>query len=140
MEKLAQDMVRQSYGRCLQDSSFFDKFYDRFLSSSDEIRVKFANTDFDKQKLLIKNGINMVIMFANENKVAVNAINRIRDSHSSARMDIPPRLYDNWRTCLLETIKECDPKLEAECLKAWDEVMRLAITHITEGYQQAKAS
>jgi hemoglobin-like flavoprotein len=129
------ELVRKSYGRCLKDGNFFDKFYDRFLASSPEVKQKFANTDFAKQKMLINKGVNMMIMYATgDNVIANNVIMRLRETHNVDNLDIAPRLYQLWKKALMETISECDSEQTDDILSAWDEVLSLGIDHISAGY------
>lgn len=60
----AANIVMQSYGRCCASDGFFDSFYERFLASSPEVRGKFANTDMKGQKLLLRQGILNVVLYA----------------------------------------------------------------------------
>lgn len=137
MNKEIIDQVRQSYDRCLNDGAFFDKFYDRFLASSPEVRAKFSNTNFAKQKDLLNKGISMMIMYAGgDNAVANNVISRLRESHNSAHMDIPPRLYVLWKRVLMETISESDPKYTSEISEAWSQVLDVGIKDISDGYNE----
>ena len=46
------DLVQRSYGACCMSARFFDDFYAAFLASSNQIAVKFANTNMAKQKQL----------------------------------------------------------------------------------------
>ncbi len=60
----AADIVMQSYGRCCASDGFFDSFYDHFLATSPEVRDKFANTNMAGQKLLLRQGILNVVLYA----------------------------------------------------------------------------
>jgi len=133
------DRVRQSYGRCLNDKQFLEKFYRRFLASSPEVKKKFENTDFEKQKNLLSNGLNMLIMHAGGNSIAANVMNRLRDSHSAAKMDIRPGLYELWKRSLLETVRECDRKFDDQIGADWNAVLSIGIQHIAGGYSVRKA-
>src|SRR5690554_7767066 len=55
------DLVFQSYGRCCRKDEFFVDFYDFFMSSSDAIRARFANTDMPAQRHLLRNGVMQII-------------------------------------------------------------------------------
>ena len=73
--------VRESFGRCLLSGDLFQYFYDRFLQSHVEVPKKFRNTDFDQQKRLLHDVINLAIMFAEGNSVGHYGIERIAKSH-----------------------------------------------------------
>jgi len=131
--------IRASYGRCISVPDFFDQFYNRFLSSNPAIGEKFSETDFTKQKELIKHGVNMMIGFYESNPIAVNVLNRIRDSHCKDKMDINPRYYQFWKDSLLATISVNDKKLDNNLRSAWEQVLSLGIDHISGGYLQQSA-
>lgn len=134
------DKVRASYGRCLQNNRFMDKFYERFLNSNPEIKVRFQNTDFGKQKQLLSHGLNMMIMFTKGNKIAETVVNRIRDSHNSNNMDIRLDLYRFWKNSLIQTIKECDTLIDNDTVIAWNEVLQIGIDYIVSGYEARKTA
>lgn len=126
--------VRASYGRCIAVPDFFDQFYDRFLSSNPVIKERFSQTDFKKQKELIKHGVNMMIGFYENNSIAVKVLDRIRESHSKEKMDINPRYYQDWKKSLLATIASNDKKLDDALRSAWEKVLSHGIDHISGGY------
>ncbi|MDH5648545.1 MAG: globin [Gammaproteobacteria bacterium] len=136
MDKDIIDKVRVSYGKCLQDPHFIDKFYDRFLASSPEIKPRFSNTDYAKQKQILGHAINMLVMFPKGNRIAVNVLERVRETHSSSQLNIRPELYQLWKRCLMETVRECDPTAATEILLAWDAILQLGIDFIVRGYKK----
>ena len=45
--------LQQSYGRCLRDKQFIERFYQTFLASNPAIPPMFASTDFNKQRMAL---------------------------------------------------------------------------------------
>ena len=43
----------ESFERCVNDPRFLDKFYEIFLSSSDEVNLMFRDTDMETQKVML---------------------------------------------------------------------------------------
>ena len=43
-----------SLDRCTAGTGFLDRFYDLFLSSSADVREKFRNTSFERQKAALR--------------------------------------------------------------------------------------
>jgi hemoglobin-like flavoprotein len=132
--------IRMSYGRCIAISDFFDQFYDRFLISHPDIRKKFENTDFVKQKDLIKHGVNMMIGFADNNPIAIRVLTRIRDSHRRDNLNIDPHYYRYWLDSLLKTISENDSKLDKNLTEVWRKVLAKGIEFISSGYLVTKTA
>lgn len=126
--------VRLSYGRAIAKRGFLDRFYEIFLASDSSIARKFKNTDLEKQKELLGMSVNMVILFPQENKIAKNAVSRIRESHSQKRLNIEPNMYDLWRVSLVQAVSECDPEFDDQHEKSWEAVLQIAIDYIIEGY------
>ena len=52
----------QSLRRCDNDPKFLDTFYERFLASSPKVQEKFANTDFAKQKRLLRASFYLILL------------------------------------------------------------------------------
>ncbi|QSE96339.1 globin [Fulvivirga lutea] len=127
-------IVQNSYGRCLASGDVLDTFYQEFLGSSPEIKERFKNTDFEKQKKLLKHGINLMIMFAAENLAGKSGLKRIRESHDSKHLNINPKLYDLWKFCLLQAIKSHDYKYNNLVESSWNNVLDKGIRYIKEGY------
>jgi len=126
--------VRLSYGRAISKRQFLDRFYDLFMSSSPIVERKLASTDIAKQQELLSQAVNMVILFPQGNKIARNAINRIRQSHNRDRLDIRPEYYRFWIDSLIVALSEYDPDFNDELDRAWRKVAQEAIDFIAEGH------
>ncbi len=129
--------VSNSYGRCLRKSNFYDRFYEIFMATDPRIAPMFANTDFKKQKELIKQGVNMTLMFGvGNNPTAEHVIERISKSHSASELNVSPDLYRFWLDSLMKTVAEFDPEFSAELEKAWRLQLAPAIERIKAGYNK----
>ena len=56
--------LQQSYGRCLRDKQFIERFYERFTASHPAIAPLFARTDFSRQRMALRRGISVAIFHA----------------------------------------------------------------------------
>lgn len=130
MHQLAKD----SLGRCLNHGDLFGRFYEIFIASHAAVATRFRDTDMEKQKDLLKNGINLAIMFADGNPVGENGINRIRHTHSRTQLDIDPGLYDLWLDGFLQAVSEIDPHFDADIEQDWRVLLQKTIDHIRGGY------
>lgn len=134
------DQIKESYGRANVKGNLFDRFYDIFLASHPDIAPRFANTDFEKQKGLIRQGINLAIMFADDNTIGRSGMARIRESHSKAKLDVPPKMYKYWLDSFVQTISELDEKFTPDLKAQWKEAMQKVTDYIAEGYDEAGQS
>ncbi|PTS85409.1 globin [Pseudomonas sp. HMWF032] len=126
------DLVMQSYGRCCASPDFFDSFYRHFLASSPQVREKFTHTEMGGQKQLLRQGILNLVMHARG--MPDSKLRALGESHSRAKLDIRPELYDLWLEALLLTIGEHDKQCTAEIRQAWREVLNKGIAIIKAGY------
>ncbi len=126
--------VRLSYGRAISRKLFMERFYEIFIKSSPVVARKLAETDVEKQQALLSQSVNMVILFPQGNKIAHNAITRIRGSHARNGLAIKPEYYKFWVDSLMAALAEHDPEFDDELEQAWRRVLQNAIDYIIEGY------
>ena len=129
------ESVKLSFARCIIKGDVVGRFYEIFLDSHPDIKPRFAKTDFDSQKQLLRQSVNLAIMFANDHPVAINGINRIRQSHSQSGMNIPPDLYHYWKKSFIQAATEFDPEFSDKLNRQWDSVLQKTIDFIIEGYE-----
>jgi len=127
--------VKQSLARCMITGDVIGRFYDIFLESHPDIKPRFAHTDFDSQKHLLRQSVNLAIMFANGNAVGKRGIERIRKSHSKVNFNIPPDLYPYWKKSFIQAASELDLEFTDELKKQWDCVLQKTIDFVIEGYE-----
>ena len=128
------DVVQTSFDRCLATGDFFQTFYDIFLATSPEIASKFAQTDFNKQKNLIKASVAMMIRLGTGNANARRILEKVGNTHSRQALDIRPELYDLWLDSLCKAIQRHDPDYSAELEALWRENMQEGIKLVTDRY------
>ena len=128
------DVVQTSFDRCLATGDFFQTFYDIFLATSPEITSKFAQTDFNKQKNLIKASVAMMIRLGTGNANARRILEKVGNTHSRQALDIRPELYDLWLDSLCKAIQRHDPDYSAELEALWRENMQEGIKLVTDRY------
>ena len=127
--------VRKSLGRCVLKGDIIGRFYEVFLESHRDIKPRFADTDFDAQRKLLRQGLNLVIMFARGNPLGRQGLARIRESHNQSGLNVPPALYPYWKQSLIQAVSELDPEWSDELQREWELVLQAGIDHITEGYE-----
>ena len=85
--------VRESFGRCTLKGDLIDRFYEIFLESHPDIKPRFANTDFTKQKELLRKGINIAILFGNDKVLGRKGIEKLRESHKRTKLNVRVLVY-----------------------------------------------
>ncbi len=131
---MSYETIKASYDRCCANGEFFDTFYKIFLAKSPDVAAKFSNTDFKKQKPLIKASVSMMIRLGTGDSKAQDAIEKVGTTHSKSQLDIEPKLYNLWLEALVETAPKHDPDWNKELETAWKESMQNGIKIITGKY------
>jgi len=114
----------------LENHDFFHEFYETFFKSSPAIPEMFANTDFRKQKELIRQGIELMILFAEGNEVARDRLMQIAIIHK--RFRLTREMYDLWRISLLQVLAKNDPEFNPAQEAAWNAVLSQGIEFFLE--------
>jgi len=127
-------VFNKSFERCLAKEGFFEKFYQRFINSSDDAKAMFANTDMHNQKKMLQNSLYMMVAAPSGIEKASTHIEHIAKSHSRRGYGVKPELYDLWLSCLLETVKEYDDEHEAVIESAWKQTLEYGITLMKSQY------
>ena len=128
----AADIVMQSYGRCCASDSFFHTFYENYLASSPGVRDQFGNTDMKGQKLLLRQGILNVVLYARG--MPGTKLKALGCSHSRNGMNIRPELYTLWFNALATTVREHDKDSNNDTIAAWREVVNKSVDVIIAEY------
>jgi hemoglobin-like flavoprotein len=131
--------VQESFGRATVSGQLIDKFYEIFLNSHPDVKPRFAKTDFVQQKKLLRRGISLAIMFADNNPVGRDGIARIRESHSKARLNIPPSLYKYWLESFIKALSLCDQQFGPQLELLWRKTLQKTIDFVVEGYESPAA-
>ncbi len=126
--------VRQSFERCEAAGDFAEKFYDIFLNSSPEIPPYFAQTDFDKQRKLLRATVAIVVGRDVSDPNMRATMDRIGESHSRKKLDVLPRLYELWLDSICETVKALDPEWTEQLEDHWRLRLRAGMQIITSLY------
>lgn len=116
-------------GREIDGRGFFDAFYNNFLNASDEVKEKFANTDMDIQKGMLKKSFYHLLVFYGSNQ-ADDYIEKIAIAHDRHHLDVRPALYDLWLENLVITLKCYDTEFNDDVELAWRLIMAPGITYM----------
>jgi len=129
------DDLQQSYGRCLREKGFIERFYDIFLASHPDIGPMFANTDFQKQRLALRRGISIAISHAAGGTLVKHSMEHMADVHSrQGHAPVAPRYYALWVDSLLQAVSERDPEFSPALGARWRTGMALVVDTFTARY------
>lgn len=129
------ELFNDSLARCLRGDRLFQRFYELFLASSEEVREKFRATDLRKQARMVKSSFYMLVEYLALGWPECEAyLQRIAAAHSKRERDVAPHLYDLWLECLLKAVKECDELYSPQVEAAWRYVMGAGIYFLKARY------
>lgn len=118
------DDLQQSYGRCLREKNFIERFYEIFLESHPAIRPMFDKTDFQTQRMALRHGISAAISYASGSSLTRRTVDQMAAAHSrSGHAPVSPELYPYWVDSLVQTVKEMDPQATPQLLSRWRQGM-----------------
>lgn len=122
------ERFRRSLERCCANKNFIPSFYDRFLGTSFEIRSKFRNTNFTKQKDKLLRSLHLAAGATAGEPESLREMRERAETHARDHLNIEPRLYEFWLASVLATVREMDPEWDATVESDW----RLILGHVIE--------
>lgn len=131
---LPKDVFLDSLDRCTESDQFVRAFYRKFMSSSDEVRKKFAGTDFELQNKMLVKSLRLVAEATVGHPAAMRELKERAETHDRHHLNIGPWLYQMWLTALVETAAEFDQQWSLEVEDAWNECLKYAIDYMVRRY------
>jgi hemoglobin-like flavoprotein len=129
------DDLQQSFGRCLREKNFIERFYEIFLDSHPEIRPMFAKTDFQKQRMALRRGISAAIAHAAGSSLSKSTMENMAHAHSrQGHAPVRPDLYPYWVDSLIKAIEETDPQITPQLIARWRQGMQVVIDDFIRHY------
>lgn len=116
------------------ENELVSHFYEKFTQSSPEIEEKFANSDIERQKEMLRDSFNHVLTFSTQRQSG-EELERIAGRHSKADLDIAPRLYEAWLDSLIAAVQELDPEFNSTVETAWRIVMAPGVEFMKGHYE-----
>lgn len=125
------ESLRASYLRCQQQGDLVNEFFRIFTASHPVVKLLFMNSDIDRQKRLLENGIEYILSFENEYKRAVQTISsfhqKLTPSSSSKIMAI---YLKYWKESFIKAVENIDPEYDKELEENWNKVLQFVINYI----------
>ena len=130
----ANDAVRRSFNRCESHGEFGEVFYESFLNASQEIPRYFENTEFVRQRIVIRDSVKMMVEHDVAEPEMQVMLKRLGETHNRANRNIPPFLYELWLDSVCATVKLLDPEWDDDLDRLWRVRLRPGIQVITAAY------
>ena len=141
MDRPEIEIFNDSLARCLRGGQFFQYFYELFLASSPEVRDKFRNTNFARQRRMLQTSFYVLVEYIAMGWPECQAyLERIAASHNRQGRDIRPELYDLWLDCLLRAVQASDEQYSTQVEAAWRYMMGAGIAFLKSRYERPLAS
>ena len=115
--------------------TFLDRFYEDFISISDEIRAKFKHTNMKAQKQMLAVSLGHMARLS-VNRIADEQLQEIARRHSKKDLNIEPALYDEWLECMIRTATLFDPDWDQEVELAWRLMLSTGVTYMKFMYDK----
>ncbi|MBX7197592.1 MAG: globin [Sandaracinaceae bacterium] len=125
-------VFQASLERCLGDSTFTQRFYARFLLSSDEVAQRFAHVDLKRQSNVLRSSLYLVLRGAMGYEDGREHLENVAHTHGRLGIDIPRHLYDYWLDCLVLAARETDPHFGPDHERHWRACLEPCIAVVTK--------
>jgi truncated hemoglobin YjbI len=110
--------TRESLGRCVECDTFLQRFYELFLASSPEVAELFRNTDFERQKKVLRDSLYVMLVAAGTTKgPAHDEVERLAKLHRD--VGVTHGMFTLWLDALIEAAREHDTHFSDELEKDW---------------------
>lgn len=126
---------RRVLGEGAYSPAFTDRFYTRFLATSNEVAQRFAHTDMGQQKTMLHDSLVLLVDF-NQNRRLSPQMARLAEVHSRKGQDITADLYTLWLSALVNTVKEFDGDFNDEIELAWRLTLAPGIAYLQFAYDR----
>lgn len=110
--------TRDSLGRCVECPTFVERFYELFMASSPKVGELFRDTDFERQKRVLKDSLYVMLVAAGTTKgPAHDEIERLAKFHRD--IGVSHDMLSLWLDALVEAAREHDTHFTDELEKDW---------------------
>ncbi|QDV47061.1 hypothetical protein Enr13x_69700 [Stieleria neptunia] len=123
-----------TYRRCMSGEGFIDTFYQLFLASSDEVRIKFQFTDMVHQKLVLRESLLVLILFSENQDRNHAELLQLAERHDRNHAEIAPHLYELWLDTLCSAVAQHDPEFTPHVEQLWRRAMQPGIDLMISKY------
>ncbi|MFO7565027.1 MAG: hypothetical protein R6X02_20445 [Enhygromyxa sp.] len=126
--------VLASYARCREQGGFIKSFYQQLWARDPGIQQRFRNTDMARQEAIMREAINMLLMYAGGSVVARMGLDRIAVVHDRQHHAVPTELYALFTEVLIDTARAWDSRWEPGLEQQWRVVLRPGLEYMNARY------
>ena len=105
------------------------------MSSSDDVRDKFSNTNFEKQNKMLLRSLQLCAGATSGDPAALREMDERAITHGSHHLNIEPRLYDLWLEAIVTAAGDHDDEWNDEVDAAWRRILGFVIQHMIRKYE-----
>ena len=132
MDERTLELFNRSFESCVARPGFLERFYAIFIDSSPDVRGKFEHTDLKRQAQIVKKSLYILTMASLETEEVLEEIARLGQSHGREGMKIETRMYELWLDCLLQAVREFDPRWSPEVGESWRRMFSPYLSRLKE--------
>jgi hemoglobin-like flavoprotein len=134
VDEAAVQAVLASYARCREKGGFIESFYSQLWARDPAIQQRFVNTDMKRQEAIMREAINMLLMYAGGSVVAKMGLDRIAVVHDRQHHAVPVELYALFTEVLISTARAWDPRWEPALEQQWRLALRPGLAYMADRY------
>jgi len=110
--------TRDSLGRCVKCETFLQRFYEIFMAASPKVAEYFRDTDFERQRGVLRDSLYVMLVAAGTSKGPAHAeLERLAKLHH--KMGLSREMYTIWLDSLIEAAREHDTHFSDELERDW---------------------
>jgi truncated hemoglobin YjbI len=112
------ERTRDSLGRCVECETFVERFYELFTASSPKVSELFRNTDFERQKRVLRDSLYVMLVAAGTTKGPAHVeLERLARLHQD--IGVSRDMFSLWLDALIEAAREHDTHFTDELENDW---------------------
>lgn len=124
------ELFNDSLERCKNDSAFLDRFFEIFISKSEDIRLTFEGVDMESQKKMLSLILPVMMAAHHDN----HALDYFTEKHF--KMGISSHMYPLWLESMIEAVKISDKRFDEQIEKSWRHLLTPGIEYMMSEYDR----
>ena len=136
MERSDLEQFHSSLERVLASSNFLDDFYDAFISSSEEIKEFFRQTEMAHLKRKLATTLRLVTMAADNSPGTDIYFQHLGRYHHD--IQVPEYLFKQWQEALIDSVRRSDALFSIRIEAAWRACLSIGIDKMLKAYHSAE--